>query len=65
MRQAGGLVGAQLTFAVCINCGVQSPLVGAAGDVPKALTDMGWHVTPARYTMLALCPQCQEVKNGA
>jgi Fe2+ or Zn2+ uptake regulation protein len=44
-------------FAVCIECGCQSPPVFE--DLRPALQKMGWKLNEESFSVRAICPQCQ------
>ena len=46
----------RFTFAVCADCGVQSPPVFI--DDEDAFRRMGWQYSRRKFYSISLCPQC-------
>lgn len=51
------------TFAVCMDCGIQSPPVlvkdNEQSELAAALKAQGWSFDALRFNVLACCPKCR------
>lgn len=48
------------SFAVCKDCGVQSPPMIELDSAKEILVKQGWKIDTLKFSIIATCPKCNE-----